>query len=119
MRERRWRPFSTSCLADGGKEGLELDSQTEVSAHPQAARKKDRGTIELPAQDGQAILARHGKDHVGIWKRPFLDRTDAVLDRQMILAAFRPAQVELVHDFEALRRFGVELLRQHPKELLD
>ena len=50
---------------------------------------------------------------------PFYNLTDPLPDRENVLPALRPAQIELVNSIETLCSIGIEPTRQELKKLFD
>lgn len=102
-----------------GEEHLELDGQREVAVDPQASRGVHHGSVKPSGQDAQAVFAAHRDRHVGRRMGSLADLTGVPFDHQMVLAAPRAAQVELVDGIEAFRGLRIELARQASEKVPD
>jgi len=106
-------------LPDGGKKRPQLHCQTDISADLEPARHSDGWSVQLTPQDPDAIFPCHREDDVRVRMHPFCNLTDSFLNRENVLSAFRPAQIELVNGVETLRSIGIEPARQKLKKLFD
>ena len=106
-------------LPDGWKERLQLHRQANIPADLEPARHGDSRTTQLAVQHLDAILSRHREHDMRIRMHSFFDLTGAFTDREDILPALRPAQIELVDRIKIFGSIRIEPSRQRLKKLFD
>src|SRR4029078_13548878 len=106
------KPLTLQSLTDTWKQRPQLHGQSHVAADSDASRHGSGRPAQFPLQHLHTILARHRQNHVRVFMTAFLDLACPFTDRDYVLPAMCPAQIELVDRVQILCSIWIELRRQ-------